>query len=68
MLSAVGGGREKGCGHGDCQDSYPQQTRDIDKMLDQCWASVVDGGPTLVQHLFNVACLLDILLCEAKKQ
>ena len=27
-----------------------QQTRDIDPMMDQCWASVVDGGTTLVQH------------------
>ena len=22
-------------------------------MLDQCWASVVDGGPTLIQHWAN---------------
>ena len=26
------------------------QTRDIDPMLYKCWASVVDGGPTLIQH------------------
>ena len=32
-----------------------QQTRDVEKMLAQCWASVVDGGltykPTLVHRL-----------------
>ena len=25
-------------------------------MLCQCWASVVDGGPTLTQHWVNVSC------------
>ena len=37
-----------------------QQTRDIDPMLVQCWASVVDDGPTLNQHWVNVSttCLL----------
>ena len=34
-----------------------QQTRDIDPMLDHCWASGVEGGPTLVQHLVDVSCL-----------
>ena len=24
----------------------------------QCWVSVVDGGPTLVQHWVDVSCLL----------
>ena len=28
-------------------------------MLAQCWASVVDGGPTLNQHPVSVSCLLD---------
>ena len=27
-------------------------------MLGQCWADVVDGGPTLNQHWSNVSCLL----------
>ena len=27
-------------------------------MLYRCWASVVDGGPTLVQHRVDVSCLL----------
>ena len=27
-------------------------------MLGQCWADVVDGGPTLSQHWFDVSCLL----------
>ena len=33
-------------------------TRHIDPMLDQCWANVVDGGPTLVQLWIDVLCLL----------
>ena len=32
--------------------------RDIEPMLGQCWNDVVDGGPTLAQHWFNVSCLL----------
>ena len=35
-----------------------QQTHRIDPMLVQCWASVVDGGPTLKQHWVNFLCLL----------
>ena len=35
-----------------------QQTRDIELMLGQCWADVVDSRPTLIQHCFNVSCLL----------
>ena len=31
-----------------------QQTRYINPMLVQCWASVKDGGPTLYQHWVNV--------------
>ena len=27
-------------------------------MFDQCWANVVDGGPTLVEHWVDVSCLL----------
>ena len=38
--------------------STPQQTQVIDPMLVQCWASVVDGGPTLDQHWVYVSCLL----------
>ena len=34
-------------------------TRDIEPMLGQCWADVVDGGPTLTRHWFNVSCLLN---------
>ena len=30
----------------------------IDPMLDQWWARVVDGGSTLIQHWVNVSCLL----------
>ena len=47
-----------------------QQTRDIEPMLVQCWASVVDDGPALNQHWVNVSCLLgdtspgdEILIC-----
>ena len=39
----------------------PQQTRYIAPLLVQCWASVVDGGPTLNQHWDNVSCLLTLL-------
>ena len=35
-----------------------------DPMLDQCWANVVDGGPTLVQHWIHVSCLLGYLRPE----
>ena len=27
-------------------------------MFHQCWANVVDGGPTLVKHWVDVFCLL----------
>ena len=27
-------------------------------MFDQCWANVVDGGPTLVEHWVDVSWLL----------
>ena len=35
-----------------------QQTRYINPLLVQCWTSVVDGGPTMDQHWFDVSCLL----------
>ena len=35
-----------------------QQTPDTDPLLDQCWPSVVDGGPTLIQQWVIVSCLL----------
>ena len=35
-----------------------RQTRHIYPMFDQCWANVVDGGPTLVKHWLDVSCLL----------
>ena len=34
--------------------STQQKIRDFDMMLAQCWASVVDGGPTLSQHWYNM--------------
>ena len=43
-----------------CAWKVSQQARDIDTMLDQCWASVVDGGPTLVKHWVDISCLLGI--------
>ena len=30
--------------------------RDVDPKLMQCWANVVDGGPTLKQHSHNISC------------
>ena len=41
-----------------CLAAPSQQTRDVQAMLAQCWASVADGGPTLSQHCWNVSCLL----------
>ena len=35
-----------------------QQTRDNHPMLYQCWTSVEDVGPTLIQHWVNATCLL----------
>ena len=35
-----------------------QQTRDVEPLSVQCWASVVDGGPTLNQQWLNVSSLL----------
>ena len=35
-----------------------QQTRHIETILVDCWASAADSGPTLNQHCFNVSCLL----------
>ena len=40
------------------RDNPSQQEQYFGPMLSQCWASVVDGGPTLVQHRANVLCLL----------
>ena len=39
--------------------STSQQTRYINPMLIQCWASVVDAGPTLDQHSLDVSCSLE---------
>ena len=38
----------------------PQQVRYVQPMLDWCWGSVADGGPTLTQHWLNVLCLLGL--------
>ena len=40
------------------RDAYPQQTRVIQPMLFQCWASGEDDGPTLKQLWVNVSYLL----------
>ena len=40
---------------------YNKQARDIHPSLDQCWASVVDGGPTLIQNgWMSLACLVNV--------
>ena len=36
------------------------KTRHVDPMLDYCWPSVVDGGPTLVEHWVNKLCFMGI--------
>ena len=37
------------------------QTRDLSPMLNQCWADVVDGGPTWKQHCGNVSRFLGFM-------
>ena len=37
-----------------------QQTWGIHPLLDQCWATVVDGGPTLSQQWVSDSCLFMI--------
>ena len=39
-----------------------QQTRDIDPILIQCWASVEDDGPVLIQEWVDVFCTLLLTL------
>ena len=34
----------------DYTDEEAQQAGYIDSMLGECWADVVDGGPTFTQH------------------
>ena len=48
------------------EEATTQQTRDIDRMLDQCCASVVDAGTTLVQHSVDVLCLLGMSRVKPK--
>ena len=38
-----------------------QQTEDAVPMLVLCWAIVIDGGPTINQHYFNVCWVRTIL-------
>ena len=37
---------------------FAQRTQEVKSIQVQRWSSVVDGGPTLNQHWFNVLCLL----------
>ena len=37
-------------------ETLPQQTPNTHPMLVQCWASVADVGPTLIQHWISVSC------------
>ena len=46
-----------------CHDSalsytrlHAQQTQDVEPMLDECWHSVEDDGPTFNQHWLKVSC------------
>ena len=41
-----------------------RHTQGIEPMLDQYWASVVDGGPTLIKHSINVRWLVGRLTSE----
>ena len=48
------------------------KTRVVDAMLFQCWANIVDGGPTLNQHSVNILCLLSfsckIITCLTRRR
>ena len=47
--------------------THPQQTRYIDSMLVQCWATVFDAVPPLNQQRINVSCLLDsVVYCTRR--
>ena len=37
---------------------HSQQRRDIGPVLDLCWPTVFDAGPTLIQHWANILCLV----------
>ena len=43
---------------GSIKNGPPQQTRDIDSKLLECWSTVWNDGPTLTQHRINGSCLL----------
>ena len=40
------------------QPCLSQKTRNVDPISDQCWASVADAGPTLIQYWVSVSYLL----------
>ena len=44
--------------HVERHQTRSQQTRGVEPMLFQCWASAVGGGPTLKQDWFNPSCSL----------
>ena len=46
----------------------PADTRvqDVESMLVLCWSNVVDGGPTVNQHWYNILCLLDIIFLDIR--
>ena len=63
LVRVVGTALVRGrCGRGITLCRYPKQARDVQPMLLQCWASVVDhfydADPTLYHHWLNVSCLL----------
>ena len=47
----------------DCPRVASQQTPDIEPRLVQCWAGIVDGGPTLNQHWLHNSFLLPLSRC-----
>ena len=66
--AGMAAGREEGKGiYGKPRKDLSQQTRDVGPVLDWCWATVCDGGPTSNQHWFNVSCLLGWLYTEEWK-
>ena len=43
---------------GSSRQDATQQIWDVGPKLDYCWVNFVDGGPTVIQRLANVSCLL----------
>ena len=54
----INGDRMKNAQRHKQSQTLGEQTRYIDPILGECWADVVEGGPTFTQHWVNASCLL----------